>query len=125
MVGGESEEMKRAMILALLVGCSSAAVPSLGPPTIAGGVSRDSQNEDAPWSERWIGGASGEDIRRYIRPLLEREGIPYTARFKDLGLIEFGTDSPAHARRARALLLQDAMEKRYYFISKDGIVGSN
>lgn len=64
---------------------------------------------------RWVGTASSEDCRRYIRPLLDREQIPYVPWAKSLGLVEFGSDTPENARRARCLVEADAHEHGYTF----------
>ncbi len=60
-------------------------------------------------------GAADMNAFVYITPLLAREGIPVLGRSASLGIMEFDTDSPPHARRALALIEQDAKKNNYRF----------
>jgi len=50
-----------------------------------------------------------------IDPILKSEGIPRVGGSASLGVIEFSTDTPQHARRARELIAKDAQKNGYRF----------
>src|SRR6185503_2822687 len=116
------EEMIRWVVLLVLLGCSEPPKPGLeiGPTDNvipAERAERLRMAEDRREKlTRWVGAASSDDCRRPIRPLLEREQIPYVPWAKSLGMTEFGSDTPENARRARALVEADAHRNGYYFV---------
>lgn len=121
--------MIRSLIILVLLGCSGSQVDRF--PTATSAEDRSASTESLSpaerlaikgWDEqklertaRWVGTADSEVCLKYIRPLLEREGIPYMPRAKSLGMTEFGSDTPENTRRARALIEADSRRNGYEF----------
>jgi hypothetical protein len=78
---------------------------------------RDSAGEDLPRKLLYIGSVSKEDYRRFVKPLLDREGIPCMPVQQNLGKIEFCSDNVENARSARTLVKRDSVDRGYDFSS--------
>lgn len=67
--------------------------------------------------EQTLIGAAEEADLFHIFPRLAKENIPCCPGSKMLGIVEFATDSPQNARRAREIVERDAAERAYKFWS--------